>query len=404
LTRLGRRDGAAIVEQVVGKKSLPPEVSAQIVAKTDGVPLFLEELTKTVLESGLLRDAGDSYQLSGALLSLAIPATLQDWLLARLDRMAPVKEIAQIGAVIGRKFSHALLAAVTDRPEAELRSALDQLILSELVYRRGSPPEATYTFKHALVQDAAYGTLLKYRRQHLHARVARLLEERAPDIAATQPELLAHHSTEAGLVDKGVDYLWRAGQAALAHSAPAEACGHLRKALDLLILLPDVDSRAELVPSRDGPRARPRMRWPTLEPYAATARTVLTYGLRRWAAARLARQSGAKVEPSSLIRLRGSTPVSGTICHLCAKPLTRPPGADCRVRTRVVANCRVCAHTNPRKGQLAFTRRARLRPDDLTRTKRPAKEERSCRVQSDRHCWRPPCWRGSPRARPRRSW
>ena len=157
-----------------------------------------------------------------------------------------MKEVAQIGAVIGREFSHSLLAAVTDRPEAELRNALAQLVSSELVFRRGHPPEATYTFKHALVQDAAYGTLLKSRRQHLHARVAHVLEERVPEIAATQPELLAHHCTEAGLVDKAVNYWWLAGQAALAHSAPAEACGHLRKALNLLILLPDIDSRAEL--------------------------------------------------------------------------------------------------------------------------------------------------------------
>ena len=168
-----------MVEQVVGAKALPAEVSAQIVAKTDGVPLFVEELTKTVLESGLLADAGDRYELSGPLPPLAIPATLHDSLLARLDRLAPVKEVAQIGAAIGREFSHALLAAVADRPEAELRAALDQLVASELVFRRGTPPEATYSFKHALVQDAAYGTLLKSRRQQLHARIAKVLEEAA---------------------------------------------------------------------------------------------------------------------------------------------------------------------------------------------------------------------------------
>ena len=181
LNRLGRRDGAAMVERVVGDKALPDEVAAQIVAKTDGVPLFVEELTKAVLESGLLEDAGDHYELSGPLPPLAIPATLHDSLLARLDRLAPVKEIAQIGAAIGREFSHALLAAVADRPEPELQAALDQLVASELVFRRGTPPEATYSFKHALVQDAAYGTLLKSRRQHLHARIADVLESSFPE-------------------------------------------------------------------------------------------------------------------------------------------------------------------------------------------------------------------------------
>jgi predicted ATPase len=141
LTRLGRRDGAAMVERVVGEKSLPDEVAAQIVAKTDGVPLFVEELTKAVLESGLLRDAGDHYRLDGPLPAFAIPSTLHDSLLARLDRLAPVKEVAQIGAAIGREFSHSLLAAVADRPEAELQAALDQLVASELIFRRGTPPK-----------------------------------------------------------------------------------------------------------------------------------------------------------------------------------------------------------------------------------------------------------------------
>jgi predicted ATPase len=155
LSRLGRREGAALVERVVKDKALPDEVAAQIVAKTDGVPLFVEELTKTVLESGLLKDAGDHWELSGPLPPLAIPATLHDSLLARLDRLAPVKEIAQIGAALGREFSHVLLAAVTDRPEAELQTALDQLVTAELVYRRGTPPSVTYSFKHALVPGAA---------------------------------------------------------------------------------------------------------------------------------------------------------------------------------------------------------------------------------------------------------
>ena len=195
LSRLGRREGAALVERVVRDKPLPDEVAAQIVAKTDGVPLFVEELTKTVLESGLLKDAGDHYELAGPLPPLALPSTLHDSLLARLDRLAPVKEIAQIGAALGREFSHGLLAAVADRPEAELQAALDQLVAAELVYRRGTPPDVTYSFKHALVQDAAYGALLKSRRQHLHARIAQVMEDQFPEIVETQPELLAQHYT-----------------------------------------------------------------------------------------------------------------------------------------------------------------------------------------------------------------
>jgi predicted ATPase len=238
LTRLGRRDGAAMVDRVVGAKPLPAEVSAQIVGKTDGVPLFVEELTKTVLESGLLRDAGNCYELAGPLPPLAIPATLQDSLLARLDRLAPVKEIAQIGAAIGREFSYALFAAVADRPEDQLRAALDQLVSSELVFRRGVPPEATYSFKHALVQDAAYGTLLKSRRQHLHARIVQVLEEQFAETVDTQPELLAQHYTAAGLYGQAVDYWHRAGQRALARSAMAEAVAQLSKGLELLDSLP----------------------------------------------------------------------------------------------------------------------------------------------------------------------
>ena len=228
LSRLGRREGAALVERVVRDKALPDEVAAQIVAKTDGVPLFVEELTKTVLESGLLEDAGDHYELAGPLPPLALPCDPAR-LAARPPRPPrPVKEIAQIGAALGREFSHGLLAAVADRPEAELQAALDQLVAAELVYRRGTPPDVTYSFKHALVQDAAYGTLLKSRRQQLHARIAQVLEEQFPETAETQPELLAHHCTEAGLVEQAVDYWHRAGAAgdrALGHAA--EAIAHL---------------------------------------------------------------------------------------------------------------------------------------------------------------------------------
>ena len=239
LTRLGRLDGALMVDRVAGPKAMPSEVTTQIVAKTDGVPLFVEELTKTVLESGLLTDAGDHYELTGPLPPLAIPATLHDSLMARLDRLAPVKEIAQLGAVIGREFSQELLAAVADRPEDQLRSALDQLVASELVFRRGTPPAAIYTFKHAMVQDVAYQSLLKSRREQLHARIARVLEERFPEAAVTEPEMLAQHYTAAGLHDQAVDYWHRAGQRATERSADREAIAHLTRGLELTRKLAD---------------------------------------------------------------------------------------------------------------------------------------------------------------------
>ena len=238
LTRLSHRDGAAMVDRVVGAKALPTEVSAQIVAKTDGVPLFVEELTKAVLESGILRDAGDRWEFTGPLPPLAIPSTLHDSLLARLDRLAPVKEIAQIGAAIGREFSYALLAAVADRPEPDLQAALDQLVSSELVFRRGVPPDATYSFKHVLVQDAAYGTLLRARRQQLHARIAHVLEDQFPDEARSHPEQLAHHCAQAGLFERAVHYWYESGQRAAVASAHREAIGHLRQGLSLLTALP----------------------------------------------------------------------------------------------------------------------------------------------------------------------
>jgi predicted ATPase len=231
------------VDRVVGDKALPAEVAAQIVAKTDGVPLFVEELTKAVLESGLLKDTGERYELAGPLPPLAIPATLHDSLLARLDRLAPVKEVAQIGAAIGREFSYALLAAVANQPETQLHAAIDQLVSSELVFRRGTPPDATYSFKHALVQDTAYGTLLKSRRQHLHARIAQVLEEQFPEMADNEPELLAHHCAQAGLADRAAAYWHEAAQLALARSAAAEAIAQLSRGLDLLQSLPDGPER-----------------------------------------------------------------------------------------------------------------------------------------------------------------
>jgi len=238
LTRLGPGEGAAMVDQVVGAKTLPAEVAAQIVAKTEGVPLFVEELTKAVLESELLKDVGDRYELTGPLPPLAIPSTLQDSLLARLDHLATVKEVAQIGAAIGRVFSYPLLAAVADRPELELAVALQQLVQSELVFPRGTPPDATYSFKHALVRDAAYDTLLKSRRVQLHARIAQVLEQQFSGEPEAQPELLAHHCAQAGLAARAVEYWHEAGQQAIARSAMKEAVAHLAAGLDLLHGLP----------------------------------------------------------------------------------------------------------------------------------------------------------------------
>ena len=233
LNRLSRREGADMVAKVTGGKALPDEVLDQIVAKTDGVPLFVEELTKTVLEAGFLKDSGDAYTLDGPLPPLAIPATLQDSLMARLDRLSPVKEIAQLGACIGREFSYELLAAVASLRDNELRDALQQLVNSELVFRRGTPPDSTYTFKHALVQDAAYESLLKARRQQLHTKIARAFEERFPHIVADEPELIAHHYTAAGLDERAVPNWRKAGENALMRMALAEAISHLSRALEL---------------------------------------------------------------------------------------------------------------------------------------------------------------------------
>jgi predicted ATPase len=245
MSRLGRRQGSALVAWVTGDKPLPAAIVGQIVAHTDGVPLFVEELTKTVLESGLLADAGDHYELSGPLPPLAIPTTLHDSLMARLDRLAPVKEVAQIGAVIGREFSHQLLAAVAPMSANLLDEALEQLVNSGLVFRRGTAPEATYSFKHALVQDAAYQSLLKSKRQQLHARIARALEEQLTDAGEIGPEVLARHLTAAGLAARAIPYWRRAGELAAGRSANPEAIAHLSKALELLGTLPDAPERTE---------------------------------------------------------------------------------------------------------------------------------------------------------------
>jgi hypothetical protein len=211
----------------------PPEVTAQIVAKTDGVPLFVEELTKAVLESGLLVAGRQGWHLDRPLPPFAIPATLQDSLAARLDRLAPVKEIAQIGAAIGREFSYPLLRAVAGRDEPALRMALVQLEDAELLFRSGAPPDARYTFKHALVQDTAYETLLRSRRQILHRQIADVLRGEFAAGATAEPELVAHHLTQAGLDEQAIEWWGKAGDQALRRSAFKEAAAHLGKAIEL---------------------------------------------------------------------------------------------------------------------------------------------------------------------------
>jgi predicted ATPase/class 3 adenylate cyclase len=243
LSGLARTQAAAVVARVAGGKALPAPVMEQILSKTEGLPLFVEELTKAVLESGLLVIADDHYELAGPLQPFAIPATLRDSLMARLDRPGLIREVAQVGAVIGREFGHDLLAAVAGIDAAHLEDTLSQLIEAELVFRRGIPPEVTYVFKHALVQDAAYGGLLRAQRQELHARVARELETRSPELADTAPELLAHHLTAAGFADRAVTYWQRAGHRAAQRSAHVEAIAHFTQALDLLASLPDDRTR-----------------------------------------------------------------------------------------------------------------------------------------------------------------
>jgi predicted ATPase/class 3 adenylate cyclase len=238
LTRLGQRDGAALVERVTGGKTLPKEVMDEILVRTNGVPLFIEELTKTMLESGLLQERDDNYVLERPLPPLAIPTTLHASLMARLDRLAPVREVAQIGAVAGREFHYELLNAVAGLPREKLEEALGQLVQSELIVRRGEIPHAVYAFKHTLVRDAAYAGLLKNRRGHLHAVIANALEQQFPEIVQTQPETLAHHLTEAGLIEKAIGYWLQAGKNAALRSANLDAVAHLQRGIEVAGQLP----------------------------------------------------------------------------------------------------------------------------------------------------------------------
>jgi class 3 adenylate cyclase/predicted ATPase len=239
LSRLPPRQRALMIARVTGGKALPKEVADQIVDRTDGIPLFIEELTKAVVESGVLTDAGDHYTVAGPSPPPAIPTSLHASLLARLDRLAPTREVAQIAAALGRQFSHELISAVAPMPQHQVDDALGQLVGAELMFRRGTPPDAEYAFKHALVQDAAYSTLLRGRRQHIHARIAATLESQFPETVAAHPQLIARHCAEAGLNEKAIGYRLKAGQREVARSAMTEAVAQLQKGLDLLATLPD---------------------------------------------------------------------------------------------------------------------------------------------------------------------
>ena len=245
LSRLARKQVEAIVTQVVGGKALPAEVVQQVVTKTDGVPLFVEELTKMVLESGLLQEREGYYELTGPLPPLAIPSTLHDSLMARLDRLATVREVAQLAAVLGREFSYELLQSVSPLDEAMLQQELARLVEAELLYQRGLPPQAKYLFRHAMIQETAYQSLLKSKKQQYHQRIAQVLEEQFPETRETHPELVAHHYTEAGLKEQALVYWQQAGQKAIAHSANVEAISHLTKGLELLTTLPDTPARSQ---------------------------------------------------------------------------------------------------------------------------------------------------------------
>ena len=234
-----------MITHLTGGKALPAEVVQQVVAKTDGIPLFVEELVKMILESGLVREEADRYVLTGPLPPLAIPSTLHDSLMARLDRLSAARDLAQLGAVLGREFAYELLQAVSPLDETTLQQGLAQLVDAELVYQRGLPPQSRYIFKHALIQEAAYQSLLRSTRQRYHQRTAQMLEAQFPETVETQPELVAHHYTEAGLAEQAIPYWQRAGQRANERSAHVEAIGHLTKGLEVLQALPDTPERAQ---------------------------------------------------------------------------------------------------------------------------------------------------------------
>ena len=251
LNRLSPRQRAEMIAHVTGGKALPKEISDQIVDRTDGVPLFIEELTKTVVESGIVTETATGYVATGPVAPFAIPTSLHASLLARLDRLAPTRELAQIGAALGRSFSHQLISAVATMPQQQVDDALVQRVRAELIFQHGMPPDAEYSFKHSLVQDAAYSTLLRGRRQQLHGLISATLEREFSEIVQTQPEVIAQHCTEANLVEKAVGYWLKAGQLALGRMALPEAIAHLDFGLAML-------QKLGQSPQRDGLELRVR--------------------------------------------------------------------------------------------------------------------------------------------------
>jgi class 3 adenylate cyclase/predicted ATPase/energy-coupling factor transporter ATP-binding protein EcfA2 len=245
VNRLSHAQVEQIVTDMTDGKTFPAEVLQQILEKTDGVPLFVEEMTKSLLESEQLKALDGRYELVGSFSTFAIPATLQDSLMARLDRLVTAKAVAQYTAVIGRQFSYDLLHVVSQLDDVTLRRELSRLVEAEIVYQRGLPPQASYHFKHALIRDAAYESLLKSTRQHYHQRIAQVLESQFPETVEGQPELLAHHYTEAGLTEKAVHYWYQAGQSAVQRSAHVEAISHLTKGLELLKMQPETPERTQ---------------------------------------------------------------------------------------------------------------------------------------------------------------
>jgi class 3 adenylate cyclase/predicted ATPase len=241
---LNRGETALLIEGVAGGRTLPPEVVEPILGRTEGVPLFVEELTKTVIESGLLRADAERYVLVGPLPPLAIPTSLEASLLARLDRLAPVMEVAQAGAALGRHFSYAVIRSVSSQPDAALRGALSQLVDAQIIQQRGTPPDAEYTFNHALLQDVAYGMMMRGKRQTLHAQIVQALESDFPDTAELEPEVVALHCSGADLIDKAVGYWLKAGARAVTRSANREAIDHLTKGIALLPRMADSPERA----------------------------------------------------------------------------------------------------------------------------------------------------------------
>ena len=246
LNRLSQRERATLVDQITGGKALPPGLLEQIVERTDGVPLFVEELTRSVLESEQLQMAGDQYVLDQPARALAIPSTLQASLMARVDRLGSAREVLQIGAAIGREFSYEVLAAVAGFPDAVLQDALIRLTEAELVFLRGTPPNAVYTFKHALIQDTAYSTMLRARRQQLHAATALVLEKRFPDLVNSTPEVIAQQFERAGQNEKAIAYWRQAGERDLRRFAMKELMAHYASALRLVTALPETPERSDL--------------------------------------------------------------------------------------------------------------------------------------------------------------